>query len=184
MPIGYLVTVAFVALVTLLALAPQRRPPVLGKISWLSSLLVNEVPFLAFVALPAATALAIAGGDLTSPGAWLVVGVAVLTMIGLLVIAHRGVRASPAPDDALTEALGPGWRAAIDRGLAASLRRRRPLTRILLCPWPPARVRSVPLAALRSRRRHDRSVRRLGALARTRVRGAGRSAAATRHCGR
>jgi len=34
MPIGYLVTVAFVALLTVFALAPIRRPRTLALLSW------------------------------------------------------------------------------------------------------------------------------------------------------
>ncbi len=136
MPIGYLVTVALVASGTLSALAPPRRPRALVRMSWLSSAVINELPFVALVLLLAATGLAIGEGDVDSPGGWVLVGVAVLTMLGLLVVARRGLRAVPALDDALSEGLGPGWRAAIDAEMAAGLRRRLPLARILLWPFP------------------------------------------------
>jgi hypothetical protein len=55
MPIGYLVTVIVFALGTFFALAPLRRPPALGKASWLSSVGINELPFVAIFFLLAAT---------------------------------------------------------------------------------------------------------------------------------
>jgi len=48
MPIGYLVTVAFVALLTVFALAANRRPRTLALLSWGLGLVINEWPFLAF----------------------------------------------------------------------------------------------------------------------------------------
>jgi acetyl esterase/lipase len=63
-------------------------------------------------------------------------GVAVLTTVGLVVVAWRGLRAGPAVDHALGEGLGPGWRAAIDAAMAARLRRRLPYGRILFAPFP------------------------------------------------
>ena len=68
MPIGYLVTVAFVALLTVFALAPIRRPRSLALLSWGLSLVINELPFLAFYWLVAATLLAFGQGDIDSAG--------------------------------------------------------------------------------------------------------------------
>jgi alpha/beta hydrolase fold len=72
---------------------------------------------------------------------WATVGLATLTTAGLAVVAWRELRARPALERAMAAALGTGWRAAIDPDLAARLRRRLPLARILLLPL--------------SRRRHD-----------------------------
>ena len=47
MPIGYLITVALIALGTIFALAPPRRPPVLAAIGFRFGLVVNELPFVA-----------------------------------------------------------------------------------------------------------------------------------------
>jgi hypothetical protein len=123
MPIGYLVTVAFVALLTVFALAPIRRPRSLALLSWGLSLVINELPFLAFYWLLAATLLAFGQGDIDSAGGWVLFGLAVLTSVGLGVIALRGWRAGPAVARAMSE--GPGcWMAqrtppAIGRSAAA-----------------------------------------------------------------
>jgi acetyl esterase/lipase len=137
MPIGYLVTVAFVAWCTLFALAPPRpRRSSLSNNSYWFGFLLNELPFVAFYWLLASTLLAFGQGDLGSPGGWVAFGVAVLTTVGLVVVAWRGLRAGPAVDHALGEGLGPGWRAAIDAAMAARLRRRLPYGRILFAPFP------------------------------------------------
>jgi acetyl esterase/lipase len=62
------------------------------------------------------------------------VGLAALTTAGLAVVAWRGLQARPALEQAMAEALGADWRTAVDPGLAARLRRRLPLARILLLP--------------------------------------------------
>ncbi|MGH8969208.1 MAG: alpha/beta hydrolase [Actinomycetes bacterium] len=134
-PIGYLVTATLVALCTLLALAPLRRPWALGRMSWRFAFLLNELPFVAFCYLLASTLLAIGQGDIDSPYGWLALGVAVLAMAGLPAVAWRGLRAGPAVDHALREGLGADWRTSIDAGMAARLRRRLPVARILFAPF-------------------------------------------------
>ncbi|HWH99990.1 MAG TPA: hypothetical protein VNT27_06645, partial [Propionibacteriaceae bacterium] len=106
MPIGYLVSVAFMALLTVFALAPLRQPRTLALLSWSLSLVINELPFLAFYWLLASTVLAFSEGDIDSPGGWVVFGLAGLTTVGLGVIAWRGWRAGPAVARALSENLG------------------------------------------------------------------------------
>jgi acetyl esterase/lipase len=127
-PVGYLVSVA---LVTLFALVPLRA---VGNLSFRLGLLLNEVPILGFYWLVADTSLAFAEGDISSAGGWATVGLAALTTAGLAVIAWRGLRARPVLEQAMAEALGADWRTAIDPGLAARLRRRLPVARILLLP--------------------------------------------------
>jgi acetyl esterase/lipase len=134
MPIGYLVTVALLAGCTLFALAPLRRPPARAGMSFRLGLVINEQPVVALYYLLASTLLAIGEGDIDSPGGWVVVGLAVMTTVGLTVIAERGLRAGPAVDHALSEGLVAGWRTATDAGTAAGLRRRLPYARILLRP--------------------------------------------------
>jgi acetyl esterase/lipase len=131
MPVGYLVSVALLALVTLFALVPLRSA---GNLSFRLGLLLNEVPIIAFYWLLACTCLAFAEGDISSVGGWAAVGLAALTTAALAVLAWRGLQARPALERAMAEALGADWRAAIDPGLAARLRRRLPLVRILLLP--------------------------------------------------
>jgi acetyl esterase/lipase len=136
MPIGYLVAVTFVAWCTLFAVAPPRpRQSSPSNKSYWFGFLLNELPFVAFYWLLASTLLALGQGDIGSPGGWVALGVAVLATIGLVVVARRGLRAGPAVDHALSEGLGAGWRAAIDAGTAARLRRRLPWARILFGPF-------------------------------------------------
>lgn len=93
MPIGYLVTVALVGGCTLLAVAPLRRPQAVGAMSWRLALVINELSFLAFYWLLTATVLAVVQGDVDSLADWAVVAAAVLTTLGLVIIARRGLRA-------------------------------------------------------------------------------------------
>jgi acetyl esterase/lipase len=138
MPVGYLVGVIVVAIPTVFALAPLRSVP---NLSFRLGLLINEVPIIGFYWLLFDTALAFAQGDINTPGGWATVGLAAVITAGLATITRRQLQARPALEQAMAEALGPDWRAAIDPELAAPLRRRLPLARILLLPL--------------SRRRHD-----------------------------
>ena len=131
MPVGYVVTVALVALGTLFALVPLRS---VGNLSFRMGLLLNEVPIVGFYWLLIWTCQAFVQGDIDAAGGWAAVGLAALTTAGLAVVAWRGLQARPALEQALAEALGADWRTAIDPGLAARLRRRLPLARILLLP--------------------------------------------------
>jgi acetyl esterase/lipase len=138
MPVGYLVGVLVVAIPTLFALVPLRSVP---KRSFRLGLLLNEVPIIGFYWLLFDTALAFAQDDINTAGSWATVGLAAVITAGLAAITQRQLQARPALERAMAEALGPGWRSAIDPELAAPLRRRLPLARILLLPL--------------SRRRHD-----------------------------
>jgi acetyl esterase/lipase len=138
MPVGYLVGVIVVAIPTLFALVPLRSVP---NLSFRLGLLLNEVPIIGFYWLLFDTALAFAQGDINTAGGWATVGLAAVITAGLAAITRRQLQARPVLERAMAEALGPGWRSAIDPELAAPLRRRLPLARILLLPL--------------SRRRHD-----------------------------
>src|SRR5512132_1759962 len=138
MPVGYLVGVLVVALPTLFALVPLGSFP---NVSFRLGLLLNEVPIIGFYWLLFDTALAFAQGDINTTGGWATVGLAAVITAGLAAITRRQLQARPALERAMADALGPGWRSAIDPELAAPLRRHLPLARILLLPL--------------SRRRHD-----------------------------
>jgi acetyl esterase/lipase len=131
MPVGYLVGVLVVALPTQFALVPLGSFP---NVSFRLGLLINEVPIIGFYWLLVDTALAFAQGEINTAGGWATVGLAALTTAGLAAITRRQLQARPALEQAMAEALGPGWRSAIDPELAARLRRRLPLARILLLP--------------------------------------------------
>jgi acetyl esterase/lipase len=145
-PVGYLVSVALVALVTLFALVPLRS---LGNLSFRLGLLLNEVPIVGFYWLLIWTSLAFVQGDINSLGGWATVGLAALTTAGLAVITWRGLQARPALEQAMAEALGADWRTAIAPELAARLRRRLPLARILLLPLSRRRLGVERVANLR-----------------------------------
>jgi acetyl esterase/lipase len=135
-PIGYLVTTALVAWCTLFALAPPRpRQSSPSNLSYSFGFLLNELPFVAFYWLLASTLLALGQGDLNSPVGWAGLGLAVLTTVGLVVIAWRGLQAGPTTDYALKQGLGSEWRTELDPGLAARLRHRLPIARILFASF-------------------------------------------------
>ncbi|MEV3951902.1 alpha/beta hydrolase [Streptomyces halstedii] len=161
MPVGYLITVAIVAIGTLCALAPAPWEHPLGRPSYFFGLAFNELPFAAFfwmLLLP--TALAFAEGDIDSAGAWAIVGLAVVTVPGLAVIAHRAWGERGRIERAMAEGLGDGWRAAIDPDLAEGLRRRLPWARILILPivrrrWDVRRVANLAYGDAGRRNRLD-----------------------------
>ncbi|MFD2768082.1 Acetyl esterase/lipase [Micromonospora eburnea] len=135
MPVGYLITVAFVALGTLFALRPVPSSRPLGRPSYYVGLAANELPFAAFfwmLLLP--TALAFAEGDIHSAGGWAVVALAAVTAIGLAVIAYRALGERDRIERAMADGLGAGWRTTLDADLAEGLRHRRPWARIVLRP--------------------------------------------------
>jgi acetyl esterase/lipase len=136
MPIGYLVTVCLFASATVLALAPPvHRPRLLAKTSWLLGAGFNA-PLVLCLLLAAATALAVGSGDVDSPAGWAVVGAAGLTIIGLVVVARRGLRTGPAVERALRDGLGADWAAEVDGEIVARPRSRPGLARIALWPFP------------------------------------------------
>ena len=103
MPVGYVVTVALVALGTLFALVPLRS---VGNLSFRMGLLLNEVPIVGFYWLLIWTCQAFVQGDIDAAGGWAAVGLAALTTAGLAVVAWRGLQARPALEQAMAEALG------------------------------------------------------------------------------
>jgi acetyl esterase/lipase len=129
-----MITTAIVAWCTLLALAPPRRPFALGAASFLCSFALNELPFVTFGYLLASTWLGLDQNDSDSPVTWAIISMAVLTAAGLALVAWRGLRAAPALSRALTEGLGAGWRTTLDEEMAARLRRRIPLARVVFAP--------------------------------------------------
>ena len=136
MPIGYLVTTGLVTACTFFALTPRRpRRSSPWNLSFLIGFLVNELPFIAFYWLLAATALALVQGDVDSPVGWVGIGLGALATAGLVVVVLRALRTGPSLDHAMNEGLGSGWRADLDPGLAARLRRHLPLGHILFAPF-------------------------------------------------
>ena len=133
MPIGYVLAVGVVGLGMALAVRPLGRSGWRGTISWLVSVVPSESPFVAFYWVTAVTLLALAQGDLGSPVGWVGLGLAAVSFIGAPILVSRSLQARTAVDDAFVRALGPGWRAGIER-LPAS--RGLPWLRIVLAPVP------------------------------------------------
>jgi acetyl esterase/lipase len=132
---GYLTSVLVLGGCTLCALRPIRRHGILGTGVYLVGMVYNELPVLAMVVGAAPTVDAVLRGDLDTP---MEVGAAVLLLVvlaGLGRVLLRSLRAVHVPERAMTDALGPGWRATIDPSLAAGLRTRPPLTKVLLLPF-------------------------------------------------
>ena len=105
MPFGYLVTVAVVAWCTVAALAPIRRPAPLGRLAFVSGLAINEVTCVALYFLLASTLLAWFNGDLDTRAGLVVLGLAALTVAGLLALMVRQLAAPRVVDDALAAGL-------------------------------------------------------------------------------
>src|SRR4026209_2497044 len=82
MPIGYLITVAVVAVARSLALVPRDPPGPVRTASWALGSIVSESPFAAFYWILAATLLALARGDLDTPVGWVALGIAGATFLG------------------------------------------------------------------------------------------------------
>ena len=116
MPVGYWWTVAVLSWGVACALNRWRRP---GPLSKIPALLVSELPFIVAYLLMASTALALADGDLDSPGGAAGAAVALLALAGLGVVIRRALCAHAA--------------------LHNTGRPRRPWSRILRAPFFPGR---------------------------------------------
>ena len=78
----------------------------------------------------------------TRLGFWIGLGLAVVASSGLAILRQRARGTGPALERALDEGLGADWRDGVDAELAARLRRRPSLARILLAPISPAAAAS------------------------------------------
>jgi acetyl esterase/lipase len=125
MPIGYWLTVACVSWGVACALTRWHR---LGSFAAIPALLVSELPFIVGYLLIASTVLALAEGDLDSPGGAAGAAVALLALAGLVVVVRRAMRAHTA----LHNAGGP----------------RRSWGRILRAPLFPGRLEVVRVRGL------------------------------------
>ena len=132
-------TVAPVALVTLAALVPPRRPRWAATVGFWLGYLVNEFPFFAFCWLVVSTLIALGNERLGSPAGLAVLGLAVLTTCGLALITWRGLLAGPVVARALCRDLRLGGTAGLSVGWPVG--RRLPARMVF---WPlPLRPRDV-----------------------------------------
>jgi acetyl esterase/lipase len=134
MPIGYLIAVGVTALGLVLAVLPLGRSGWRGTVSWFASAIPNESPFVAFYWMLAVTLLALVQGDLVSPVAWAGLALAGASLVVSPILVARSLRARPAVEKALGQALGPGWRRRTDPGRRSA--RRLPWVRIVFAPLP------------------------------------------------
>ena len=125
MPIGYWWTVACLSWGIMCALTRWRW---LGSFTAIPALLASELPFIVGYLLIASTVLALAEGDLGSPGGAAGAGVALLALAGLAVVVCRALRAHAA----LRNDGHPG----------------RPWGRILRAPFWPGRLDVVRVRGL------------------------------------
>jgi acetyl esterase/lipase len=134
MPIGYLITTGLIAAVTVSAVArhrPRRSSPF--RLSYLVGFLLNW-PVAVFLLLVLSTALAIVQSGVGSPVFWIGLAFAIVASAGLAVLRQRARGTGPVLERALDEGLGDDWRDQVDAELAARLRRRPSLIRVLLAP--------------------------------------------------
>ena len=121
-PIGYIFPVLLLAWCTWWAVMPLRTPGFFGPLSFYSALVINELPFLALLWLIAINILALSEGDIHSSIGWAAFGIAILTVVGLVVIVQRSFQAIPVISHALDDSLGLDWRDIINGKLAGRLR--------------------------------------------------------------
>ena len=131
MPFGSL----FFAWCTLMAVAPLRHPRRMAVISWISSMAVNELPFVFLYIVVGSAVPVVLSGGLDGSGPWISLALAGLTSAGLIVVALRALRSGPVVEQALVDGLGADWRRELDPDLASRLRRHLPWGRILFLPW-------------------------------------------------
>jgi BD-FAE protein len=135
-PFGYLASVLLLAACTWIALAPpRRRQSSPSNLSFWCGYLLNELPFVGIWWLIAATLLVFGEGDIGSPGGWAAVGLAALTMVGLVIVVWRGLQAGPVVDRAIREGLGAGRRTAIEAWMTTRPRRHLPWARVVFLPF-------------------------------------------------
>jgi acetyl esterase/lipase len=125
-----------------LILRASRRPTRLARAAFVMTLWVSEYPFIAFLALAVSTGLALGQGDLISAGAWVLLGVAAVTAVGLLGAIRRtslaGSVVASALADQFDDAAGAGAPGSAGPAMLSPLR----ALRDVLAPFP-VRPRSI-----------------------------------------
>ena len=122
-PVGYLMTVLFLAWCTYFVVAPAHWPRALRSFGTFFEV-INEVPFLALFWLMSATYLAFSEGDLAHPVGKLAFGLALLVVGGLVVIIYWGLQSAATVSRALDEGLGEGWQTLIPAKIQKQLQKK------------------------------------------------------------
>jgi acetyl esterase/lipase len=134
MPIGYVITMggfAVAAASAVLQRRPRRSSPF--RLIHVFGLWLNW-PLVTLLLLVGWTALALDQSGLGSPLLWVGVGLAVVAAAAVAILRRKARETGPELERALDVGLGPNWRDNVDAELAARLRRRPALARILLAP--------------------------------------------------
>lgn len=141
-PVGYLTVVVIIALYTAVILRTPRRPTGLARATFLMTCWVSEYPFIALAALAVSTALALAQGNLTSAGGWLLLGVAAVTALGLLEAIRRSSLAGSVVATALADQFRDASRAGAPGSAGPGALGPLRVLRDVIAPFP-VRPRSV-----------------------------------------
>ena len=165
MPIGFMITAGLVGLGMAVSLWPPARSGLLGLLTWLVSAIPNESPFLALYWIGASTLLALSQDDFHGAWVWAAVGLAAASFAGAPVLIRRSLRAAPAIEQALDNAIGPRWRHA---AAARPVARNPPWGRVLFAPLPVlrpgvTRISNLSYGDAGRRNRLDLYRRRVGA---------------------
>ena len=107
-PVGYLITVLFLAWCTYFVVAPSHWPRALRSLGIYFEV-INEIPFFALFWIISATIWAFIEGDLAHPIGKIAFGLALLVVGGLVVIIYWGLQSAATVSRALDESLGEGW---------------------------------------------------------------------------
>jgi acetyl esterase/lipase len=149
MALGYLISVAIPGVPAAAALAPTPRSWLLGQVRWRLTFQLNELPFVAASWVLAATALAVAQGDVVTPTGVAGAAVALLTMIMLAAIVRLELQATATIERGLAKGFGAAWSAELAPEVTVRLEQHRPWVRLLFAPLAVRRrdvVREADLA--------------------------------------
>ncbi len=106
MPIGYLITVGLMAVLTFCAVAaPTPERPRMSRLRHWLGFMINELPAIGLCWLVASTALAWSEGDLATPVGRAALALAAVTALGLALAAWRATKAGTAVGRALDDSL-------------------------------------------------------------------------------
>ena len=129
-PLGYLISVLFVAWCTYFVVAPSNFPRIFNSLGSYFGV-INELPFFALFWLIASTSLAFIEGDVHSPVGWMAFGITILAVGMLLVIIHRGLKTSPVVSQAMNDSLEKKWRTTINAKFERRLQKKFSFTALL-----------------------------------------------------
>jgi acetyl esterase/lipase len=134
MPYGYLITAVLAALCTVVAITAPKRPFALGLLSLFLGVVYNEAPIAVIVVLALSAVSSVNQPGMGSAVGWAGTGLLLLTLVGLVALALRGLRTDVVVKRALNEGLGTGWREQTDPALTPKAKRHT-WVRLFAFPW-------------------------------------------------